>query len=119
MRRIKIIFVIAVLTVSIAACSPDTPTNPPNFAPTVIFEENPAASQAGLPRTEAEVPRVSVEETFTAIQNGEAVVVDVRSAQSYQVRHIPGALSIPLAEIETNPTGLALEKEQWIITYCT
>jgi 3-mercaptopyruvate sulfurtransferase SseA len=119
MRRLKIIFVIAVLTVSIAACSSTTSTNPSEFAPPLVLEESPAAPQDGLPLSDAEVPRVSVEETFAAMQSGEAVVVDVRSAQSYQASHIPGALSIPLAEIETNPTGLALDKEQWIITYCT
>jgi 3-mercaptopyruvate sulfurtransferase SseA len=119
MRRIKITFVIAVLTISITACDSASPTNSPEFAPTVILQESPTVSQEGLPRTEAEVPRVSVEDTFAALQSGEAVVVDVRSAQSYQASHIPGALSIPLAEVETNPTGLALDKDQWIITYCT
>lgn len=119
MRRIKLTFVTVILTVSIAACSSVTPTNPPEFAPTVILEEGPTASQDGLPRTDAEVPRVSVEETFAAIQSGEAVVVDVRSVQAYQASHIAEAISIPLGEIETNPTGLALDKDQWIITYCT
>jgi phosphohistidine swiveling domain-containing protein len=119
MRRIKIYFVIAVLTVMIASCTSATPTNQPEFAPTVILEENPTASREGLPRTEDEVPRVSLEETLAAIESGEAVVVDVRSAQAYQASHIPGAISIPLGEIETNPTGLNLDKDLWIITYCT
>ena len=119
MRIIKIFSVITVLTVLIASCSSAAPTNPPDFVPTVILEESPVAPQEGLPRSDAEVPRISVEETFAAIQSGEAVVVDVRNAQSYQASHIPGALSIPLAEIETNPTSLALDKDQWIITYCT
>lgn len=119
MRGTKIFFVMALFAVSIAACSSATPTSPPEFAPTIVLEESPAATQDGLPRSDAEVPRVTVEETLAAIESGEAVVVDVRSPESYQVSHIPGALSIPLAEIETNPAGLALEKEQWIITYCT
>ena len=74
---------------------------------------------SAVPQTEADVPRVSVEDAVAAIHSGEAVVVDVRSAQAYQDSHIPGALSIPLAEIETNPTGVNLDKAKWIITYCT
>jgi rhodanese-related sulfurtransferase len=31
--------------------------------------------------------------------------------------HIPGSLSIPLAEIETRLSEL--DPNQWIITYCT
>ena len=106
MKRIKIVCVIAVLAVFIASCSSATPTNQPE-------------SQDGLPRTEAEVPRVSVEEAFTAVQNGEAIVVDVRNPESYEASHVPGALSIPLGQIETDLDSVTLDKEQWIITYCT
>lgn len=102
------------------SCSTSTPTQELAPLPAVtLVQETPAASQNGLPGTEAEVPRVTVDETVAAIQNGEAVLVDVRSPQAYQAGHIPGALSIPLGEIETNPQGLSLDKEQWIITYCT
>ncbi|HJS17139.1 MAG TPA: rhodanese-like domain-containing protein, partial [Anaerolineales bacterium] len=73
----------------------------------------------GLPATEAEVSRVSLEETLAALQSGEAIVVDVRGSDAYQASHVAGAISIPLGEIETNPSGLDLDKDQWIITYCT
>jgi rhodanese-related sulfurtransferase len=56
---------------------------------------------------------------IAAVQSGEAVIVDVRSLQAFQASHIPGAVSIPLAEIETSPAGLNLDKSKWIITYCT
>ena len=54
-----------------------------------------------------------------ALERGEAVIVDVRSDAAYEVSHIAGAINIQLGEIETNPTGLNLDKDQWIITYCT
>ncbi len=87
-------------------------------APTVIVEPT-AAPRSDLPRDEQAVPRISVEQAKTALDSGAAIVVDVRSAQAYEQEHIAGAISIPLAEIETNPTGLQLDKQQWIITYCT
>ena len=73
----------------------------------------------GVPQTEADVPRVSVDDTIAAVQSGEVIVVDVRSVQAFQASHIPGALSVPLFDIETNPAGVGLDKEKWIITYCT
>lgn len=65
------------------------------------------------------MPRVTVEETKAALESGAAIIVDVRSAEGYEASHIPGAINIQLGEFETNPTDLKLDKEQWIITYCT
>ncbi len=45
--------------------------------------------------------------------------MDVRSTESFVAGHIAGALSIPLARIESNPASVTLDKSQWIITYCT
>jgi len=64
-----------------------------------------------------EVPRVTLEEAKTAFDSGEAIFVDVRSAASYETSHIPGALSIPLGELESRINEL--DPHQWIITYCT
>jgi len=64
-----------------------------------------------------EVQRVSLEESKMAFDNGEAVFIDVRSESSYAASHIPGALSIPLAELEGRLGEL--DPNQWIITYCT
>jgi len=61
------------------------------------------------------LPRVSLADARAAFDTGAAVFVDVRDAQAYAQAHIPGALSIPLAELpqrvgELNPSA-------WIITY--
>jgi hypothetical protein len=119
----KTFTVLAALAILIAACTPATPTAEPTVAPTIVptavIVPSSAPSSNGLPQTDADVPRVSVEEAAAAIQSGEAIVVDVRSAQAYQASHIPGALSVPLFDIETDPTSLKLDKDKWIITYCT
>ena len=127
MQKTKIFFVLAASILFIVSCSPAaSPATPatvpaivPTTVPTGIVENTSPPSQSGLPLTEAEVPRVSVEDAVAAIQSGEAIVVDVRSAEAYQASHIPGAISIPLDEIGSNPNGLNLDKNQWIITYCT
>ncbi len=87
-------------------------------------EPAPAGTQSstepsGPPQSEAGVPRVPVAEAKAAVDSGEAVIVDVRSPGAYEVSHVAGALFIPLGEFETDPDGIELNKEQWIITYCT
>jgi hypothetical protein len=118
-RTIKIFTVIPLLVFLLVSCSSATPAAEPQSVETILPDEPTTVPQAGMPRSEAEVPRVTVEETIAAVQNGEAIIVDVRSPQAYQASHIPGALTVPLGEIETNPTGLNLDQDQWIITYCT
>ena len=45
------------------------------------------------------VARVTVEEAYTAIQNGEAVVVDVRNLESYLTSHVAGAQVIIVTDV--------------------
>lgn len=67
--------------------------------------------------TYSEIERVSLADAKAALEAGSAVFVDVRIQEAYTVDHIPGALNIPLAEIETRLGEL--DPNQWIITYCT
>lgn len=64
-----------------------------------------------------EIQRVTLEESKMAFDHGSATFVDVRPEISYEAGHIPGALSIPLAELK--PRIAELDPSQWIITYCT
>lgn len=69
-----------------------------------------------IPAVES-IPRVSAAEAKTAADAGKAVIVDVRDPDSYESAHITGALLIPLTEL---PKRLnELDKDAWIITYCT
>lgn len=63
------------------------------------------------------VLRVSLQDAFSAYQDGSAVLVDVRSTSSYEAAHIPASLSIPLNEIESR--SVELNPDDWIITVCT
>lgn len=78
-----------------------------------------AQTTHGIPLTEADVPRISAEDARAAVERGEAVIVDVRSVESFAAGHIQGAVSIPLEKFETSLDSLSFEKDQWIITYCT
>ena len=81
--------------------TPQSPTEP--ASPTAVATQ--------------EVQRVTLEESKMAFDNGSATFVDVRPKISYEADHVPGALSIPLAELK--PRIAELDPSQWIITYCT
>ena len=91
-------------------------TNPPLSATT---PSSPAAATqvAGGEPSYPEIQRVSLDDAKKAFDDGNAVFLDVRSATSFGESHIPGALNIPLADINTRSGEL--DPNQWIITYCT
>lgn len=74
-----------------------------------------AANSADIPYPE--IARISADEAHIRLMQGEAVIVDVRDRDSYTNMHIPGALSIPLDEIDLRMGELPRDAE--IITYCT
>jgi len=96
---ITLVVVVAFIAATLAACAPTSePANPAVKAP-------------------SEIQRVTLEESKLAFDNGKATFVDVRIASTYEASHIPGALSIPLAELQTRIDEL--DPDAWIITYCT
>jgi hypothetical protein len=76
-----------------------------------------ASPVAGGGLTLANVQRVTLEDAKTAFDGNKAIFLDVRSAGSYTSSHIPGAISIPEAQIMERLSEL--DPEQWIITYCS
>jgi 3-mercaptopyruvate sulfurtransferase SseA len=63
------------------------------------------------------VERVTLEDSKSAFDSGEAVFLDVRSESSFASSHIPDALSIPLDELEARIDEI--DPTLWVITYCT
>jgi rhodanese-related sulfurtransferase len=50
------------------------------------------------------------------VRRGEVTVLDVRPVEEYRAAHVPGALSIPLKELELRLSELPLNRE--IVAYC-
>jgi len=90
--------------------------------PSAGTETEATAAGVTLIRAQADWPspsvwRVRVKDAWQADQQGDAVFVDTRDAESFARMHIPGAVNIPLAEMATRYQEL--DPNQWIITYCT
>ncbi len=68
---------------------------------------------------EQDIPRITVDELHALIEQGLApLVIDVRSDASSEVdaRRIPGAISVPLRDIDAHGATLAPDRE--IVLYC-
>jgi len=117
-NKTNFLIVTAVFILTILACNATLPQTGSTPAPVTSTLEQ-SQGQDNLPLTEADVSRVSVEDAKAALDSGEAIIVDVRGVESYAEAHVAGAISIPLTDIESNPSAVALDKNQWIITYCT
>ncbi len=61
------------------------------------------------------VERISPQDARTAFDQGEAVILDVRTPEEYAEGHIAGAVLIPLLELPERVGEL--DPNSWIITY--
>jgi rhodanese-related sulfurtransferase len=59
---------------------------------------------------------VSLRELARRVRAGDVTVIDVRPAEEYAAGHIPGALSLPLAQLKHGRT--ALPKHREVVAYC-
>ncbi len=61
-------------------------------------------------------PRISLKELRAGLARGTVLLLDARPALEFEAGHLPGALSIPVADL---PTRLkTLPKDKLIVTYC-
>ena len=110
----SIVWIVAGLVlVAVAIVLIATPSSP---AANVAAPTRPPATQPAED-IYPEISRVSLADAKAAFDAGTAIFVDARDGDSYAAAHIPGALSLPLFELE-NRLG-ELNRSDWIITYCT
>ena len=86
-------------------------------SPKVIIEPTALLNSSLAELTTSEIPRVEVNEAKIAFDQGTAIILDVRSENSYRSGHIKGAINIPEASLN-NRIG-ELKPDHWIIPYCT
>jgi rhodanese-related sulfurtransferase/DNA-binding transcriptional ArsR family regulator len=59
---------------------------------------------------------VGGEALLRRVRRGEVTIVDVRPAEEYAAGHIPGAISIPLADLEARAKELPRDRD--VVAYC-
>ena len=65
----------------------------------------------------SDVARIAAEDLREKHKANAVLVIDVRDATSFAQGHIPGALHIPMASVESNLDRIPKGRE--IVTYCT
>lgn len=69
-----------------------------------------------LYRDKDHMERIEMEELLARMKRGDVTLIDVRPRDEFEVLHIPGANSIPLADLERHLA--TLPKSQEIVAYC-
>jgi rhodanese-related sulfurtransferase len=79
-----------------------------------------AAQQAPQPQDASAVVRLS-QDGFKKLHASESpLVIDVRDAVAYAAGHIPGAIHVPLVEMDRRASEvIKLAKNRTIVTYCS
>src|SRR5262245_39024261 len=111
---------IAAMGVFTIGCSKFASSTNPNDAN--VATTPPANATAPVPsppqNPEDKMPRVSVEEAKKLVEEGKAIIIDVRGTDAYKTAHVKGALDIPLNKLESADFK-DLPKDKRIIAYCT
>jgi len=64
------------------------------------------------------MPRIIPEELKRLMANGQAVVIDVRSPEDFRQKRIPGAINLPMPQIEAGNYP-KLPRDKRLISYCS
>ena len=100
----KCITVLLLLTVLFAGCGKDTAQR--TQAPTEITKE-------------AVYVNITAQEAKEIMDSREGyVILDTRTQEEYDERHIPGAILIPHDQIKDQAESLLTDKDQLILVYC-
>jgi rhodanese-related sulfurtransferase/DNA-binding transcriptional ArsR family regulator len=83
---------------------------------TIASEYLPDVETARAAYLGPDTDQVTREELLRRVGSGQATVLDVRPAEEYAAGHIPGALSIPLAELAGRLAELPADQE--VVAYC-
>ena len=64
------------------------------------------------------VSTITRDELIGALRSDDIVLVDVLSPESFAARHIPGAVNLPVAEIEQRASAVLPDRHAPVVVYC-
>ena len=72
----------------------------------------------GAQSEESPYRQVNAEEAAAMMEESDYIILDVRTAEEYREKHIPGAINIPNETIGTEDIPELPDIEQLILVYC-
>jgi hypothetical protein len=78
----------------------------------------------GVPGADQEIPypglpEISREELRRRLRDASLIVLDVHSPRAFAQEHLPRAINLPVAEIETRAPEVLPDRNSEIAVYCT
>lgn len=78
-----------------------------------------ACGQTAERKQEEAVMHISAKEAKEIMNTQEGyVILDVRNEDEFEEKHIPGAVLIPLGDLENDAEDILTDKNQMILVYC-
>lgn len=110
MKRIRILLVLsAACALLLTACSSENGENYKKPSSTVSSESASAGDA---------YHKITAEEAKKMIDEGGVTVVDVRTAEEYSEKHIPGAVLVPVESIGEAPPEALPDKDAVLLVHC-
>jgi rhodanese-related sulfurtransferase len=61
--------------------------------------------------------KIDIDGLRALLDRGDAQLVEVLPAEEYEEEHLPGAINLPLKQLDAN-TATVLDRERPVIVYC-
>jgi hypothetical protein len=116
LSRVALILASACLALACSKLAASTGSN--NDATAVATPVAAVTAPSPSQNPEDKMPRLRPEETKKLVDEGKAVIIDVRGTEAYKISHIKGSLDYPLTKVEAGDFS-GLPKGKRIIAYCT
>ena len=107
---------LALLGVSLA-CSAASPVKTTSADTTGATTQNSPATPAVSSEPDDNAPRITLADAKKAFDNGEAIFIDTRGADFYNLEHIKGAINITMDSVDARYKEIPQGKK--IIAYCS
>ena len=108
------------LSLGLAACAPEPAANEPSGeAPAGETSEPAEPAESAEPEEKAEVKLISPEDAKARLDaGGEIVLIDVRTKEEYDQAHIPGAILLPVDQVQKDAAEVMPELDATYFVYC-
>ena len=77
-----------------------------------------SARDLGRVVSEPAIPQISQGELIARLNDPSLTIVNVLAREAWQSQHIPGSLSLPLAEIQARAAAVLPDRDADIAVYC-
>lgn len=128
MKRIKLLFTLLLTVILLVSCGETEKTQTESSSESIQESKSEGESEEEMQSQKSEGEVSSVQAVYVNITAQEAkeimdsqtdyVILDVRTEEEFNEKHIPGAILIPDYEIEEKAEEILTDKDKLLLVYC-